>query len=171
MTTSATARTALTVAALVTVPAAIAGIHAQSAGATATEGQHRSSTMTFLQKDGNLTFVDVPPKGGEVKPPSQGDAFVVHNHVLDPSTRKRIGGVHIVCTTTVPGQKAVALCSHVFTLPGGTLSGQSAFSLAKARQTLALTGGTGKYAGARGTVRWDGSGGGELSTYTVTFLD
>ena len=36
---------------------------------------------------------------------------------------------------------------------------------------MALTGGTGEYAGVRGTVSWDGTGGGELSSYTVTFLD
>ena len=170
MTTSATTRTALAVAAIVTVPA-LAGIYAQSAGASATETSQRASTMTFLQKDGNLTFVDVGPQGGEMKPPSQGDAYVLSNRLIDATTKKTVGTTHIVCTTTVPGKKAIALCDHVFALAGGTLTAQSVAPLSKARETMALTGGTGEYAGARGTVSWDGTGSGELSSYTVTFLD
>jgi hypothetical protein len=170
MTTSTTVRTALAVAAIVTVPALV-GIHAQTAGASPSDTSPRASSMTFLQKDGHLTFVDVAPKGGEMKPPSQGDVYVVSNKLLDASTKKKVGAAHIVCTTTVPGNKAVAVCDHVLAVPGGTLTGQSAFPLSKARQTMALTGGTGDYAGARGTITWDGSGSGELSSYTVTFLD
>jgi hypothetical protein len=170
MTTSATTRTALAVAAIVTVPA-LAGIYAQSAGASSTDTGQRASTMTFLQKDGHLTFVDVGVQGGDMKPPSQGDVYVVNNRLLDAATKKRIGTTHIVCTATVPGRKAIALCDHVFELPGGTLTGQSVAPLSKAKETMALTGGTGDYAGVQGTIKWDGTGSGELSSYTVTFLD
>jgi hypothetical protein len=169
MTITATTRTALAVAAIVTV-SALAGIYAQSAGASASDTAPRASTMTLLQKDGHLTFVDVGPQGGEMKPPSQGDQYVLNNRLLD-GTRERVGRTHIVCTTTVPGRKAIAVCDHVFTLPDGTLTAQSIAPLSKPRETMALTGGTGRYAGSRGTISWDGTSSGELSSYTVTFLD
>jgi hypothetical protein len=170
MRTPASTRTVLAITAIITVPAS-AGIYVHSASASAAESPQRASTMTLLQRDGHLTFIDVGPQGGETKPPSRGDQYVLSNRLIDPSTKKRVGTVHIVCTTTVPGKRAIALCDHVFDLPDGTVTAQSVAPLSKARETMALTGGTGDYAGVRGTIAWDGSGSGELSSYTVTFLD
>jgi len=127
-----------------------------------------ATSFTLLQKDGHLTFVDTAPKGGEDKPPSQGDMYVVSNTLLDPATKQKVGRLHLVCTTTVGGKHAVAVCDSVFSLPQGSITGQATFPLSKARATTAITGGTGAYAGASGTASWDGTGGGALSSYTIT---
>jgi len=80
------------------------------------------------------------------------------------------------CTACEPGAnassrggKAVALCTGALVLKGGTLvvSGPSPFTASKV--TSAVVGGTGAYAGARGTLLFEDSSG-DFAKVTVTLL-
>jgi hypothetical protein len=92
-----------------------------------------------------------PPRHGERRP-SEGDAYVISNRLLDPSTHARVGRTHGVCQVTVPGRRAVALCTQTLVTKSGTLVIQGAYPFAKQTLTLAVTGGTGAYDGAAGSA-------------------
>jgi hypothetical protein len=140
---------------------------------TALPGTAQSQTgRTFivLQKDGEVTFVDAPPRRGVQKPPSRGDSYYTINTILDPTTRRTRGRVHSACATTVPGRRAVALCSNALVLKDGTIVLQGTFPFTADRVTLAVTGGTGAYAGTTGTATFV-SGKGEFATYEIRLRD
>lgn len=105
-----------------------------------------AAALHFYERQGSTTFVDNPPKG---KQPSAGDLFVFTNPIY---TRHggRVGSDHGSCTVIRP-KPIVAECSSTLRLPQGELmildlnTGTPSFS-------AAVVGGTGKFAGARGTL-------------------
>lgn len=129
-----------------------------------------STTLTFKEREnaGSFAFIDNAPKTGP-KTISAGDEFVIKKPL--ESKGKTIGNLQALCvaTRTVDGfSKAEFLCTGTFTFPGqGTLTAQA---INKGGRTEgAITGGTGSYAGARGTVvSKPGKGG---SSTTVTLLE
>jgi hypothetical protein len=114
-----------------------------------------STSFSLLQRDDRSHFVDAPPRHGEAKPPSEGDAYLVSNVLLDPVTKARIGRSHAVCQVTVPGRRAVAICSQTLVTKEGTLALQGAYPLVQERIAFAVVGGTGAYDGAHGTATYD----------------
>lgn len=136
-----------------------------AAASTAPAGR----TLTLLQKDGDLQFVDTAPLGGEDKPPSMGDLYAFANTLLDPTSKAERGQDHGVCTVTVPGEKAVTVCTDVFALDDGQLMLVTSYPFVSESVTYAVVGGTGAYAGARGTAVYS-QGEGENGTWTVTLL-
>jgi hypothetical protein len=127
------------------------------------------ATITFKQIDRRDHFVDVPPLGGPDRPPTMGDAFVSRNELIDPSTKHKVGTTHQMCVVTRVMHKplnAWAVCSVVLDTARGQLTLQTAWSFTASEQALAVTGGTGDYAGATGTATWT-SGRGNRSTWTV----
>jgi hypothetical protein len=126
--------------------------------ASSTAAAAGTTTLTFKEseKGGSFAFIDNPPKtkqthNGPVTI-SAGDEFVLKNPL--ESGGKTIGNLQAFCiaTRTVKGfGKAEFLCNGTFTIAGkGTLTGQA---INKGGRTEgAITGGTGSYAGARGTV-------------------
>lgn len=65
----------------------------------------------------------------------------------------KVGITQIACFLTGPGP--LALCQAAATLPGGQITSQGSVSIPPAVGvpfTVAITGGTGKYSGARGTI-------------------
>jgi hypothetical protein len=89
---------------------------------------------------------------------SVGDRIVQHDVYLD-GAGKRVGSLELVCTVTRGGSfaKAAEQCMATATLPGGTLALATGggFGVHQA----AIVGGTGRFAGARGTVTTEPSRG------------
>jgi hypothetical protein len=138
-----------------------------------------TTTLTFQEpeKGSTFTYVDVAPvapkKHGFPTAISPGDQFISTNQLTENG--KTIGKLRARCTATAAVGKisntafaqAHFICEGVFTLPGGTLFADA--SVLKSGTEGVVSGGTGKYAGARGTVvSKEGKGG---STTTVTLLE
>jgi hypothetical protein len=80
---------------------------------------------------------------------SQGDGIVITSKMLDRGGR-RVGRADFVCTVTGSGPNKGGLCQGALTLAGGQLTGQFAFGASGESSRQAITGGTGRYRGARG---------------------
>lgn len=78
-----------------------------------------------------------------------GDVTAVVFDVQTPSGAKA-GKAYISCTTATA---SVSLCHAAYVLKGGQIDVQVAIPDTRARYTLAVTGGTGIYAGVTGQVR------------------
>jgi hypothetical protein len=96
--------------------------------------------MQFIEREMAATPIDAGPNGASV-----GDGLVITSKVFAPGGG-RVGRLDFACTTTGVGGNSSQICQGVLTLPGGQLTGQ--FAGESRRQ--AITGGTGKYKGARG---------------------
>jgi len=139
------------VAAGLTAAAVATPVLAQSSGG--------AQTLTFreLDKGSRFGYIDNPPRNKKHRRPvfSVGDQFALANPLADASGK--IGELRATCTVT---KKAPAsnsgfnnghpLCTGAFVLKGGTLFVETVDAGAKTTHG-AVVGGTGAYAGARGT--------------------
>jgi hypothetical protein len=121
-----------------------------------------TTTLTFQEpeKGSTFTYVDVAPmapkKHGFPTAISPGDQIVITNPLVEGT--KTIGKLRARCTATAAVGKitdaafanAHFICEGVFTLPGGSLYANA--SIVKTGTEGVVSGGTGKYAGARGTI-------------------
>jgi hypothetical protein len=141
----AAALTAGTIAAL----AAVLPAHGQDPAGT------RTLTFTSTQKHGDEHFIDLPPKG-----PSAGDRVALSSTLHQPG--KVAGRLEGDCAW-VDQTFEVLQCSVVVILPDGRLTLQGAHANKKipriggTQEEYAVTGGTGAYEGATGTMRRTGS--------------
>ena len=113
------------------------------------------------------TFKDVPPKGL-----SKGDVAAEHNDLFNTSSRFGKPANALVGTdrTTVTFQtKTSTLVKGTARFPDGTVafSGIVKETASTVTATIPVTGGTGRYAHARGTVTAGGSAT-NLNTYRLT---
>jgi allene oxide cyclase len=90
------------------------------------------------------TSVDLGTKGDSV-----GDMLVFANGVFDPSNKTQVGSDQGYCVRTVVGKSWE--CIWTITLKAGQITVEGPFSDA-GDSLLAITGGTGKYAGAKGSM-------------------
>ncbi len=123
--------------------------------AAAASAQNDDTVVRFLevQSESDDLFYDADHN----KRPSFGDSFAGSLVLYDEASvlskkgklqrGKRIGHAKIMCSF---GYGENAFCQGTFFLPGGTIQGQSYIKLSN-NITVAVVGGTGKYAGARGT--------------------
>lgn len=134
------------------ITAGIAAAAAVAAIATSASGQSSSTpaTLHFVQRDAHFGFVDAPPKQGTRKPPSLGDEFVIDGRLSQAG--KAAGADGLVCTVTTPGAKEVSNCVGTASLANGTITVAGVSRAVSNGDTFAVTGGTGDYASARGTV-------------------
>ena len=142
-------RAALVAAAAVGVPLAFLLPGGSASGAS------DGSTFTIVESaHGKVHFVDLPPKQhSENQPPSVGDELIFINKVTRDG--KRYGFVQALCVVTDSGGKhkpPLFLCNGAFHLPGGTLTVAASGHL-EDTVDIAVTGGTGKYEGANGSIR------------------
>lgn len=121
------------------------------AGATVAQAGDRTAghrggpaVFTVVEHADTDTVVDLGPRGD-----SLGDTLAFGNPVYDTAGRK-VGGSQGSCVRTKVGQAWE--CSWTTTLSGGSIVVQGPFYDA-ADSTLAITGGTGKWASARGQMR------------------
>ena len=117
-----------------------------------------SKTLTFkeLEKGSTFAFVDNAPTSNAKGEPSAsiGDAIVFTNPLTDRAG-KRVGRLFAHCTAVVAARqanKAAFTCEGIMVVDGGTLYVQAFLSKAGATVHGTVTGGTGAYANARGTL-------------------
>src|SRR4051794_24370544 len=112
------------------------------AGAAAAAGRPGATTLSYSVHFSPSFVVDLGTKG-----PSKGDEIVA-NDVIVTHAGKPVGRDGIICTIVDP-KGPEAACFATFVVPGGTISGQFLNS-PPPRKLIAVTGGTGRFAGARG---------------------
>ena len=134
----------LAASAVVLTPVAVLVVATTATGSTAAE------TITFNSRPGTFRFVDIAPKG---ELPTPGDSLVLTNRLFKGG--ERIGTLHAECVVTRKAanpDNTPMLCQGVYVLDGGTLSGTAMLLSSSAVTDIAVTGGTGTYAGASGTA-------------------
>jgi len=141
----------------VLVPFVIGGaLIASPIGATAddaTEIATKTETIRVISREQPGQFVDNQPTGVGPEDPSIGDMVVFTTRLTQ--ARRRTGRGHIVCTVTQPRPR-VASCVATFRLADGQITAQGLVGEGQRegdRVAAAITGGTGRYAGARGTLQ------------------
>ena len=118
--------------------------------ATTASGRSSATTIALVQKDHHFAFVDIAPKGGTKKPPSQGDQYVIGGDLT--AAGKAAGLSNLVCTITQPGAKGISECVGTVILAKGTITFGGVSRIVTSGDTFAVTGGTGAYTGARGVL-------------------
>lgn len=135
-----------------------------------------STTLTFKEpeKGSTFAFIDNAPKSqlqhGFPTKFSAGDEILFTNPL--EAEGKIVGKVRVACTATkTASSKSFAaagfLCTGIAKVPGGTLA--FATMLSEGTTEGVITGGTGTYAGARGTFVVKESK--DFSTNTITLLE
>jgi hypothetical protein len=135
-----------------------------------------TTTLTFKEPEKGSTFAFVdngpksPKKHGFPAGFSAGDEVIFTNPLEQEG--KLVGKIRVVCTATAnagSGNFAAAhfICSGITKIPGGSLVVVA--ELGEGASEGAITGGSGKYAGAHGSfVSKEGKG---SSTTTVTLIE
>lgn len=140
--------------------------------AGASTGNVGPSTITFKEPEKGSTFhfIDNPPKSkhGHGSPTiSAGDVLVFQNPLT--VSGKQIGHLEATCTATKSSkdfEKADFQCQGTYVFANGTLT---ASALIGKNVEGAITGGTGAYAGARGTFKAVEKK--HVSTVTITLVE
>jgi allene oxide cyclase len=91
------------------------------------------------------TTVDLPPKGDSI-----GDLLVFANAVFDAANKTQVGNDQGYCVRTIVGKSWE--CFWTLTLKAGQITVEGPF-LDAGDSLMAVTGGTGKYAGAKGSMK------------------
>jgi allene oxide cyclase len=131
----------LTLIALAAAAALAVTLAAGSTGAASSGGGKQIAVFERATTD---TLVDLPPAGD-----SLGDTLTFANEVFDARSGTKVGTDQGQCVRTVVG--AAFECTWTTFLPKGQITVQGPFYDA-ADSTLAITGGTGAYRNARGTM-------------------
>ncbi|MFJ3231298.1 hypothetical protein [Streptomyces sp. NPDC086787] len=112
-------------------------------------GGGKEETILLTARPTQSTFIDVPPPGT-----SQGDELVITGDLLQSGTT--VGHFNEVCVITRAGDDDSDLqCQVTLTLPKGQVTVQGVFEITGSGPgdiALAVTGGTGEYETARGSV-------------------
>jgi hypothetical protein len=136
--------------------AATAAVAAAAIGLPqATARPAKPHTIKLVEHQGALSTVDLPPAAtSDTSPPSRGDELVFTKRLTQGG--RNAGTLHAVCTVTQPRasiETAVYQCQATYVLRTGQITAQTVAPVGTAsRLVLAVTGGTGAYAGARGEV-------------------
>lgn len=134
-----------------------AGALALAAGMTAmSSGGATAATPTTVHVQElakNVTYVPVGQLTGSKAQSSQGDYVVFHDPLVKPGTSTKVGHVDGACWMT-DSTTGLFYCSVNFTLSGkGQVASTGTFdSTGKNVTTASITGGTGAYQSATGTV-------------------
>jgi len=104
-----------------------------------------TDSLQIVLRPQSFHVADLPPKRSGDGPPSPGDASIVTYRVFDASGAKRLGRAHFVCSA-VDRRGEHEQCSGTIALPDGQIATQGD------ADNVAVVGGSGAYAGARGTA-------------------
>jgi hypothetical protein len=118
----------------------------------------RTITLEARSQLEQAQSVDNEPAG-----PSAGDLLVFTERLLD-SSGKRIGSDSAVCVRLFDER---SLCTGTYALHGGQVMVQLLQPGGQGTYRQAITGGTGRYAGARGTVAVQQDDGGDRFTFRI----
>jgi hypothetical protein len=136
--------------------AAVLGVTLLSASGSAKPAKPQTFTVIERDSEGHFHFLDNPPRahrgvfrGGRI---SSGDEFVIFQPLRSPKGT-RVGALEAICTAARGGQnfgKAQFACHGSDRFKNGTLALEALFSGGGLK--IAVTGGTGIYQGASGSV-------------------
>ncbi|MEH0573537.1 MULTISPECIES: dirigent protein [Streptomyces] len=121
----------------------VVGVSVAQAGDDTSQHHGRTAAFTVLEHADTDTVVDLGPHGDSI-----GDTLAFANPVYD-THGAQVGSDQGSCVRTEVGRSWE--CSWTTTLKGGSLVVQGPFH-DTADSTLAITGGTGKWRGARGQM-------------------
>jgi hypothetical protein len=113
-----------------------------------------TGTLDLVQRGRESTFrhIDHPPRGGGPQAPSPGDVAIIGGTLRDTSNR-RVGKLHVTFMRLKGRRKAhVDQVNATFDLKGGQIV-MGGVDHGRRTLVVAITGGTGSYAGARGSMR------------------
>lgn len=135
----------------VTVLAVLASVVAAAPAAA----QSQTLTVKETARGGTTDVVDHPPRsprGGVNRRLSKDDTLVITNPLRDTSNRP-VGRVRATCAITKAGgfDKAAADCLGVFSMKAGKLYVTLPLDFSATTTNGTVLGGTGAYAGLRGT--------------------
>lgn len=118
----------------------------QVVATASTEG----STIRLTEKVVKFTQVDVGKRGI-----SQGDSLVYSGKLLDQSGNKAGRSVCQCAVITPKGETPGLLnCATTYQLKGGQIAMQGFFDMNTPNNSMAIVGGTGRYAGTTGEVKF-----------------
>ena len=126
---------------------ACAIVGSQALAATAADERRAPATVRVTATIDSAHQVDNAPEGD-----SQGDVLVFTQKLADAGGRA-VGRADAYCVRTAPGR--VRECQGTFFLPKGQVFVAGPDPDGVARHALAIVGGTGAYAGVRGSVTLD----------------
>jgi hypothetical protein len=152
---------------LIAVPAVIAAAVIGSGAVTGAPAPGSTLTVTELARGSTFTHIRNTPTTNEWAN-LRGDLIVFTNPLADASG-KVVGRLHVSCATTVGARnfrKSIATCDGVLALRGGTLTVQANIDFGSSVTHGAVTGGTGAYANARGTLISKSVGRNNVTTIT-----
>ena len=150
---------------------AVALLTAAILSASGSAQQQGDRTITVFERDdeGSFRFVNLPPRGDRHPfrggPVSAGDELLFHQPLRNRAGR-RVGALDAVCTAARGARnfnRAQFVCHGVYAFDRGTLSAEARFDADD--ESIAVTGGTGVYEGAAGSVTSD-----ERRGRTVNFI-
>jgi hypothetical protein len=124
-----------------------AAVAAALFGGAAAGAQDSPRTIELMSVEQGCAAADNGRRGEGL-----GDLQACRGRLRDPASGAAAGRAHWTCVY-LGSTRAGSDCSAVVGLHGGTLQAAGALSHTSATSTWAITGGTGAYAGARGTVR------------------
>jgi len=107
-------------------------------------GKGHGRTIAVVERPVSDVTIDLAPTGD-----SAGDLLPFSNPVYDPTNTTQVGDDQGNCVRTKVGVSYE--CNWTTNLKGGSLTVEGAF-LDAGPSTLAIIGGTGRYAGARGSM-------------------
>ena len=143
-------RIAVTVVAVAAIPVTALSLQPTNAASSSSAPE----TFRLVERPGTFKFVDVPPRQqSEESPPTAGDQLIFTSPLF--RSGERAGKLHAVCTITRRTQtwdRIQASCVGTFDLRAGSIQLAVGGRIFEDRLEIAVTGGTGRYAGANGTV-------------------
>jgi hypothetical protein len=152
-------RIKITIAAILAVLFAVAGVTLASADSNGSRDDH-AQVINLFAVTAQFAFIDADKSGDA---PTLGDEFVFSDDLFDHQGGTKIGTDGVVCTIVrlEPQDKptdAVLQCQATISLAGGQITVQGLFTTPTAENQfpppfdLAVTGGTGAYEGASGHI-------------------
>jgi len=156
---------------LATAGAAVGVLAILSASGSAQAPAGTTLQLFERERGSSFGFVDNPPKIKNRRNArvSVGDVFAFSSPIFDQSRATRLGSLHVQCTVTKPGTEArsESICVGAFRLKDGTIALTATLKGEPKTVTAAVTGGTGAYIGARGTLLSTNVRGGAEDTITL----
>ena len=125
-------------------------------------GAQTARTITVIEHATTDVTTDTGKRGDSV-----GDVLTFANTVFDAADTKKVGTDQGYCVRVVAGSSYE--CNWTLILPRGQIVVEGPFFDAK-DSTLAITGGTGGYAGARGSMRLHALKGGKEYRFAYRLL-
>ncbi len=105
---------------------------------------HAAEQIRVVERPVGETTIDLGPKGDSV-----GDMLVFANGIFDAANKTQVGSDQGYCVRTVAGKSWE--CFFTMTLKAGQITVEGPF-MDQGDSLFTVTGGTGRYAGAKGSV-------------------